>query len=73
MFHAESAEVLDSINQNRPASPLLDFRFYSSFLYTRPTSAEDQAIKTVISLANSTGTTISFHLLTLHIKGFAAT
>ena len=53
MFHAESGEALDMVNKNRPE---LNFRSYSSFLFTRPPSAEEEAIQTVVSLANATGT-----------------
>lgn len=68
MFHAESAEELESVNLNRPSNPLLDFRFYSSFLYTRPQSAEDKAIQSVVALANATGM-YWYHLLIDFIIG----
>eukprot|EP01127_Copromyxa_protea_P011367 TRINITY_DN2853_c0_g1_i2.p1 TRINITY_DN2853_c0_g1~~TRINITY_DN2853_c0_g1_i2.p1 ORF type:complete len:323 (+),score=96.75 TRINITY_DN2853_c0_g1_i2:630-1598(+) len=52
MFHAEADSVL---NNARQTTPLASFKFYSSFLATRPQSAEDQAIQTVVALCNSTG------------------
>jgi len=52
MFHAESDEVLMNVRQTPPPA---SFRFYSSFLYTRPQNAEDEAIQKVVALCNATG------------------
>eukprot|EP01126_Amoeba_proteus_P057429 TRINITY_DN7309_c0_g1_i1.p1 TRINITY_DN7309_c0_g1~~TRINITY_DN7309_c0_g1_i1.p1 ORF type:complete len:256 (-),score=51.75 TRINITY_DN7309_c0_g1_i1:470-1237(-) len=53
MFHAESQEILEAATKSRPTT--LKNRDYASFLYTRPSSAEEKAIQMVIGLANATG------------------
>jgi hypothetical protein len=61
MFHAESPEILDSENKiiegKSKQLPYLKTQ-YNTFLSSRPASAEDVAIQTVINASSKKGNEI---------------